>query len=319
MNLLVTSAGRRNQLLNCFREDAKRLKVDLRVLAADANPAWSPACQEADAAFQLPACTRLEFVPALLDLCQKQKVRILVPTIDPELAVLSRHRSDFAAIGTRVIVSAPEVVALAGDKLATAARLMECGIPTPRTVSLADYLDSPAQWKMPVIAKPRAGSAGKGIILPKHPGELAGLDPSGYIVQDFWKGREFTVNVFFDKNGRLRSAVPHQRIEVRAGEVSKGITRRVPQLADAADKLTVALPGAIGPLCFQAILKDTGEFSVFEINARFGGGFPLAHHAGARFTQWLLEEERGLSMSARDDWDEGVIMLRFDAAVFLHD
>ena len=56
---------------------------------------------------------------------------------------------------------------------------------------------------------------------------------------------------------------------------------------------------------------------VFEINARFGGGFPLTHRAGARFTRWLLEEAAGLLSTAHNDWQEGVTMLRYDAAVFV--
>jgi carbamoyl-phosphate synthase large subunit len=55
---------------------------------------------------------------------------------------------------------------------------------------------------------------------------------------------------------------------------------------------------------------------LFEINARFGGGFPLAHNAGAYFTRWLLEEAAGHSSDANNNWRSGVRMLRYDAAVF---
>jgi carbamoyl-phosphate synthase large subunit len=55
---------------------------------------------------------------------------------------------------------------------------------------------------------------------------------------------------------------------------------------------------------------------VFEINARFGGGYPLAHHAGATFARWLLEEAVGLEPTCHNDWRDGVRMLRYDAALF---
>jgi carbamoyl-phosphate synthase large subunit len=93
----------------------------------------------------------------------------------------------------------------------------------------------------------------------------------------------------------------------------------MPALQAAAKKLAQVLPGATGPLCFQAVIMGSGEMAVFEINARFGGGYPLAHRAGARFSQWLLEEACGLPCTANDDWKEGVVMLRYDAAVFLND
>lgn len=317
MNLIVTSAGRRNHLIDCFRADATSLGIALHVLAADFQPESSPACLQADAHFAVPHCSDPAYVPRLLEICRKNEVAMVVPTIDPELLLLSQHRKDFAAIGTRVIVSTPEVVALSQNKQATAARLSAAGIVTPKTLSLADYLKDPARLKSPVVAKPNGGSASFGIVRPRDPSELATLDPAGYIVQELWKGREFTVNVFFDRAGELRCAVPHERLEVRAGEVSKGITRHVPTLEEAARKLATAMPGAFGPLCFQAILADSGEAAVFEVNARFGGGFPLAHRAGARFTRWLLEDACGLPLTASNDWKAGVTMLRYDAAVFV--
>lgn len=317
MNLLVTSAGRRNQLVACFREDAARLGIALGVVAVDFHPDSSPACLQADARFAVPHCTNPGYVPRLLALCREREISLLVPTIDPELPVLSAHRADFAAIGVHVVVSPPDVVALCQDKHATASRLAAAGIATPRTLPLAEYLQNPAALRLPVIAKPNGGSASLGIVRPRHPGELTELDPRGYIVQELWEGREFTVNVFFDRAGRLRCAVPHERLEVRAGEVSKGVTRRLAPLAETARKLPAVLKGASGPLCFQGIVAKSGEVAVFEVNARFGGGYPLAHHAGARMTQWLLEEVNGLPVSAHDDWREGVTMLRYDSAIFL--
>lgn len=317
MNLLMTSAGRRNQLMQCFREGASRLGLDLRVLATDLHPEWSSACQQADAAIKVPRCNAPDYIPTLLQLCRDEKISVLVPTIDPELEALSRHRDEFAAIGTRVVVSGVPVVRLAGDKFATAETLAAAGIPTPKTVRLTDYLRDPAQLRFPVIAKPNAGSASVGIIRPKAPADLAGIPPENYIVQELWLGREYTINVFFDDAGQLRCAVPHERIEVRAGEVSKGITRRMPELEAAALKLANALPDARGPLCFQALVAESGDFAVFEINARFGGGYPLAHRSGARFSQWILEETAGLSVSAHNNWNENVVMLRHDTAVFI--
>jgi len=252
-----------------------------------------------------------------LEICRKEQVKLLVPTIDTELPVLSAHRADFAAVGTRVVVSAPEVVGLARDKLATARMLAAAGIMTPRTLAWDEFIRDPSQLREPVIAKPTGGSSSIGLIKPARATDLRGLDGRGYLVQELWRGREYTVNIFFDASGQLRCAVPHERMEVRAGEVSKGRTERVPTLAAAARNLAAVLPGAYGPLCFQAIVTPAGECCVFEINARFGGGYPLAHHAGARFAQWLLEEVAGLPSTANDDWKAGVTMLRYDAAVFV--
>lgn len=319
LTVLFTSAGRRNQLIDCFRRDAEELGLRLRVLAADLRPEMSSACHAADTAFAVPRCTSDDYVPRLTEICRREGVQLLVPTIDPELAPLSRNRAEFAAFGTRVVVSAPEIVALAGDKQATAARLTSAGVTTPATCALADYLAAPDRLAWPVIVKPRGGSASVGIVRPKAREELWALDPTGdLIVQELWRGTEYTVNLFFDSAGRLRSAVPHRRIEVRSGEVSKGRTERVPCLLEDAQRIASAITdGARGPLCFQAIVADDGACGVFEINARFGGGYPLAHHAGAKFSRWLLQDAVGIENDFSMDWREGVTMLRYDAAVFI--
>jgi carbamoyl-phosphate synthase large subunit len=179
-------------------------------------------------------------------------------------------------------------------------------------------LHRPEHWPWPVILKPAQGSGSVGICVAHNfeEAKVVASKGNGYVAQELIRGREFTVNLFFDQAGKLRAAVPHQRCEVRAGEVSKGITRREPALIDLAWRLGAVLPGVVGSLCFQAILPDQGQPAVFEINARFGGGYPLAHQAGATFTRWLLEELAGLPSTANDDWEPGVTLLRYDAAVF---
>ena len=70
-------------------------------------------------------------------------------------------------------------------------------------------------------------------------------------------------------------------------------------------------------MCFQAIIDGDGRAAVFEINARFGGGYPLAHRAGATFARWLIEQRLDLPRTMGDDWEDNVVMLRFDDAVFV--
>lgn len=316
--VLVSSAGRRVELIDCFRSSARALGLDLRVLAVDINPEMSSACQAADRCFKVSRCTTPEFVSELADICGTENVRLVVPTIDTELQMFADHQQEFQATGTRVVVSSPSVVRMARDKAATARFLSEHGIPTPRTALLGELLAEPDSWSWPVILKPLDGSSSVGIRCAENlrDAKLAATDRADYVAQERLCGREYTVNLFFDQAGILRAAVPHHRYEVRAGEVSKGITERQPTLMNLAWRLGSALKGAYGPLCFQAIVSGAGQARVFEINARFGGGYPLAHQAGATFSKWLLEEADSLPSSANDRWEEGVTMLRYDAAIF---
>lgn len=315
--MLVTSAGRRVGLIECFRNAAKTLGCKLTVIATDIKPDLSAACRIADKAIAVPSVTDDNYSDSILGISSENRCRLLVPTIDTELGIIASLREQLAAIGVRAIVSDVETVAIARDKAATADVLAKKGIRTPRTAHPTDVLRDEAKWRWPVFIKPRDGSSSKDItVISSAQGLRAHEFNQKMIVQERLYGAEYTVNVFVDQNGRLRCAVPHQRIEVRAGEVSKGRTERVPALEQYAALLTEALPGARGPLCFQAFVDRTGTATVFEVNARFGGGYPLADYAGARFAQWLLEEILDLASSANNNWRSGVSMLRYDAAVY---
>ena len=80
-----------------------------------------------------------------------------------------------------------------------------------------------------------------------------------------------------------------------------------------------ALPGAYGVLNVQLMHDEaTGRSTVIEINPRFGGGFPLTDASGGGFVAWLLEERYGLaSTMGSTTWRDGLVMLRYDDAVFV--
>jgi carbamoyl-phosphate synthase large subunit len=318
LTVLLSSAGRRVGLLECFRRSAEEIALPLRILAADLAPHLSAACAKADGAFEVHPCSHSEFVQDLVSLCAREKIDLIIPTIDPELQPLAANTERFASLSTTVVVSNPDVIALARDKLLTAQFFADIGVPTPRTATVKELRTSLEEWKFPLILKPNFGSSSIGVAH-IHDVREAQRIPAGLeddVVQEHCAGIEYTVNMFFDGSG-LRCAVPHRRIEVRAGEVSKGRTERIPSLLAIAEKIGRALKGrAFGALCFQAILDENQQPTAIEINARFGGGYPLAHSSGATFTKWLLEIAAGRVCSAHDNWRENVLMLRYDAAVF---
>lgn len=311
--VLISSAGRRVALLRAFQEAVRPLSG--RVIAADASP-LSAAAHLADARFVVPRCTSPEFVDFMLDLCQREGVRLIVPTIDPELLVYAEHRDRFAAIGTRVLVSSKQVIEIGAKKDLTARWLTDNGLPAPRTCSIDQALDT---LPLPFIVKPVAGSASIGVRTIRSPVELSAVTrDADYIAQEIASGDEYTVDVLLTQDGDFVDAVPRRRIEVRAGEVSKGITARVPELESLARDLAAKLPGAQGVINFQAFFEPAGRRAkIIEINPRFGGGYPLAHHAGANFARWLVEETAGLKPISPGTWREGVLMLRYDDAVFI--
>jgi len=319
--ILISSVGRRAQLVECFRGAAKELNLSLTVLGSDAAPELSPASHLVDRCFQVPRCSDLQFVPKTIAICRDHNVNLIIPTIDYELPTYATHVKDFETAGAKVLISSPSTIDIAFDKCRTNEWFVAHGFPTVAQQSIEQALSSLSQWTFPVIVKPRHGSASIGARIVNDAEMLEALRSyDGLLVESIAQGVEHTTNLFVDGSGRCLCAVPHQRLETRGGEVSKGITVKNHKLMELAKSVAEALPGARGPLNLQGFVDKNNEVQFTEINARFGGGFPLAAEAGANFCRWILEDMFGLPSSASfANWRDHLLMLRFDSAVFIHE
>ena len=318
IRLLISSAGRRVELMQCFRKAAHLLNLDLEIIAVDMNPAWSPACQIADRAYEVPACSDPVFLNEVISICKKHKVDAVIPTIDTELLGYAINRDHFLSVNTKVLVSAPKVIRIARDKGETASVLGQHGIGVPKTWCVSDIVAGGQDPKYPIIIKPKDGSASKGISIIQGFADLKNMsiESERYILQELCSGKEFTVNCFYDPSGKCQACVPHYRKMVRDGEVCFAETVRVQEFRNIADCLSKIFPGIQGCICYQAFLSDDGDVKVFEINARFGGGYPICDFAGGTFAKWILQDLMGDLPAYHDGWSEGVRMLRYDAAIF---
>jgi carbamoyl-phosphate synthase large subunit len=133
--------------------------------------------------------------------------------------------------------------------------------------------------------------------------------------------REFTVDLYYDRNSKLRCAVPRLRIATRSGEISKGITVKGNVYSEVL-KHFQELPGAIGCITLQVFeRKADGKLFGIEINPRFGGGYPLSHLAGANYVDWIIAEYlvNAPIPSFYESWKEDTLLLRYDAEMIVHD
>jgi carbamoyl-phosphate synthase large subunit len=317
-NILISSIGRRVGLLGCFRDSIAIRKSGAAVFAIDHGTS-APAAFLAAGASRVPRCTDPGFVDAVLRECERRRIGLVVPTIDTELPVYARASPFFREAGVTIAVSAPAAVHICCDKVATHNWLTANGFPTVRQACIQAALEDAAVWPLPLIAKPIGGSASIGVWRVETQHQLEAISQAGedYVVQEIANGREFTINLYVNREEQCVCAVPHWRMEVRAGEVSKGITLKHRGLIELACEVATKLPGAYGPLNIQCFMDDGGKIKIIEMNARFGGGYPLAHRAGARFTDWLLDEQEGRHLSYFDGWADDLAMLRYDDAVYL--
>ena len=316
VNVLVTSAGRRGQLVQQLQLGLGHISPGSVVLTADASR-LAAAGFLAKALHQVPRADSCRYTQALLELCRGEGITLLIPTIDSELRILSESRGEFRKAGCLICISNPETIAIAMNKLRAHRWLMEHSFPTPQTWSAGEKIAGSLEQNLEVVLKPVEGSRSVGIdYVSVSQSDL--VVPPNFIAQERIEGEEFTISTYVNAEGECVVAVPRLRIEVRDGEVSKGRTFRDDQLQSLAKRVVEKLPEAKGPLNVQVIRQnETGKLFVIEINPRFGGGDPLAWAAGADIPGYLLGEAFGKALPNLDDWKDGVTMLRFDQAVYL--
>jgi len=309
VNILVLSAGRRVSLLRGFQRVVGPRGG--RVLGADLSPEMSAACHVADESFVLPGVLSDEYPDALLEACSRHEIGLAIPTIDTELPVLASLREKFAGQGTEIVVSDPAFVDICADKRTTNAWFEQHALPVPKPMA-------GGALTFPAFAKPYDGSLSKGIHVLRSESDLtpAVLNDPKLIFSEYLDpadNAEFTCDLYFDRRHELRCVVPRERLVVRGGEVAKARTAKNEIVDELFEKLSM-VPGARGCLTLQVFRnRNSGALAYIEINARFGGGYPLARHAGAEYERWLVEEYlKAGTIDRFDDWQDRLIMLRYD-------
>ncbi len=318
IHLLFTCAGRRVQLIQAFIRAARSCQLKLVVHTADAVP-WVAARCVADKAHVIPPIESAEYIPHLMEIAQREKIDLVIPTLDPELIKLARAREQFDQVGCGVLISPPEVIEICEDKINTYEFLTHHGISTPRTWLAEDSL----AWtchQFPYFLKPRTGSASKENFMLRNREDLQTLVPylNNAIIQEFVPGVEYTLDAYTGLDGQLRCIVPRRRLEIRGGEVTRSLTVKDQNIMQIGAQVIEALGHCRGMITIQLIMTPDRQAKVIEINPRFGGGVPLAIHAGADFPQWLLSEWQGHQPQIRfDNFQDGVAMLRYHQAFFV--
>lgn len=303
--------------------------LDGHIFAGDADPT-APTLHKADASVILPPVTDPSYIDILRDFCRKNEVRLVIPLIDPELEVLASAKEVLQQDGILAMVSDKSVIAKVQDKLQTAVLFSEVGLRTPRTIPVkrgdgrsqhvarGNSCELIEVLGLPLVLKPRYGSSSKGVFVCSTPESVEGAlrELQGeYVAQQYVDGVEVTSDVFGDGRGNVLSLVPRKRLKVRAGEVERGVTVADELFREDLLRLSEHLKpfGAINVQCF---VSEHGPVYT-EINGRFGGGYPLAHAAGARFPELIIRMALGEEPApSLGQYEIGVVMSRYDEAIY---
>lgn len=313
IKLLFTSVGRRVELLQAFRHAGDKLGLRLKIYGAEMSNS-APALAFCDGSIQVCSIRSDEYIPQLLDICRSYAIDVLIPTIDTDLLILSRNRERFSAIGTRVLISAPEMIAVCRDKNKTGAFFEGCGLMAPGTYSDYEKYNGP----FPCFIKPKDGSSSIDAYKVGTAGDLPVYAKmvKDYIIQPFIAGKEYTVDILCDFEGEPVYITPRERIAVRSGEVIKTKIAQDARIVEECLRLIAAFKPC-GPLTVQLIRQnETGDDYFIEINPRFGGGAPLSMMAGADSAEAILRQQMGEKLSYTPAAaEDGAVYSRFDQSV----
>ena len=315
-NILITSAGKRVALTKYFKETLKRFYPEAKVFITDMNPEMAPVSYVCDGAFKVPRVTAPEYHAELLKICDENDVGMIIATIDTELLLLADLKEKFREKGIHVMVSDKAFVTMCRDKRNTGAFFESHGVRVPKEVD--KYHPT-----FPLFAKPYDGSLSTNLHYIKTADELTQeiLDDPKLLFMEYIDKRvykEYTVDMYFGKDNRVKCIVPRERIEIRAGEINKGRAVKNEILDFLKEKLGY-IEGCVGCICIQLFFHpETKDMVGIEINPRFGGGYPLSYMAGGNFPELLIREHfLGEKVEYFEDWKDGMLMLRFDDAIFV--
>lgn len=312
MNILLTSVGRRTYLVKYFKE---ALGDNGKIFVANSDEK-SPAFAVADGSVVTPLIYDNEYISFLLDYCKKQKIDVIISLFDIDLPVLSKAKNEFRKAGVNVIVSDYEFVKICNDKWLTYLFLKEKGFNTINTyldINKALFDIESKIISFPLIVKPRWGMGSISIFIANDFEELnifykkikndvknnylkyeSSQDfDNCVIIQEKIDGQEYGLDIFNDLNGKFVNAAIKKKISMRSGETDCAITENNKELYLLAKKISKCSKH-IANLDTDVFLTDKGPY-VLEMNARFGGGYPFSHIAGANLPKtiimWLQNEK----------------------------
>lgn len=316
INVLFSSVGRRVELVNSFRRAKEQLGIEGNLVGVDMDE-LAPALRFVDKKYIVPRLNSEDFIPMIIDICQKENISLIIPTIDTELEIYSRNKDTIESnTNATIMVSSKESINIIRDKKATCRFLQANNIGVPKLITDEDIENR--NIKFPLFIKPLDGSSSINAFKVRNIDELLFFNNyiTNPIVQEFAEGQEYCVDVFCDFNSKLITAVPKMRISHRSGEITKSKIVKDREIIDLAKKI-VEILRPIGEINFDCIKTKDG-IKVIEINGRFAGGAPISFEAGANTPIKLYKLLMGEQLEYSEDFEDEMIALRFDNAVYLN-
>jgi carbamoyl-phosphate synthase large subunit len=305
LNLMFIGAGKRLSLLERFQSAAVAEGIELGLFSIE-RERRVPIAGIAQV-LEGPSLDTDQSDSFLLDKLTELGIDMVIPNIDNATVALARLKPQIAERGAWAVVSDLKLCEDMCDKELAEKWVRSQAIPVPD------------RDEFPRIVKLRNGSGAKGQHIVLDEAELSFLAKTinldNYIIQTLLQGREYTVDAYVDRTGRLLGSLSRRRLVVCDGEVEVSETERHETILGLTQQI-LSYPGWEGPITLQFIAGPHGN-ALIEINPRFGGGVTHSIHCGLDMPRWLIRERLGLPNEPFNDWQEGSFMTRCRRDIFL--
>ena len=114
-------------IIRCLRKNGER---DIRIVAVDRNEN-AGARDLVDAFYSVPSAEKEDFLPAVLDICRRESVQVVIPIVTRELMKFARARAEFEALGAKVSVMEPDKLEIVNNKAHLLDAMRAHGLRTP--------------------------------------------------------------------------------------------------------------------------------------------------------------------------------------------
>ncbi len=232
----------------------------------------------------IPFVEDAAFIPALQKVCDDYKIDFIFPAHDSVVLKLAQHAHEFKA---KIITSSLETNEICRSKEKTYKKFQGI-IPTPKLFQ-KDNIE-----KYPVFLKPSVGQGSKGTckVSNKHELDFYLSKNSELLILEYLPRREYTIDCFTNRHGKLLFAMGRQRIRISNGISVSSKTVNNPKFIELAEKINKVLSFQ-GVWFFQVKENTDGEFVLMEIAPRIAGTMGLSLGLGVNFAQLSLFDMMG--------------------------
>lgn len=263
----------------------RHVSPPVRVIGACVS-AESAGLYMCDTAYLSPPAVSSEFFPWLAELCSRERVKLILTGVDAILTALAPRVNELRnQTGAVALVSSPEALAIANDKLTTARWLASSGFAFPRSAAAENAADCDVLRRdagFPLFAKPRRSRGSKGVLRIDDDADLEYVTRrADYVVQQYLgdTNDEYTAGCFATEPGTVAGTIVMQR-RLDSGSTVRASVADRPDISAAAHQIAAAL-GAVGPCNLQFRIHD-GQPVCFDINLRFSSTTPMRSRLGFR-------------------------------------